>query len=393
MTPQPYDTSFRIPITFDYQGGRGAGTKGRIFISVVVIILSLLASISAWVNLDIGVILKGVVVIIILSLGLFLLRYLVFKEQWYSDIYEELALNNNELAIDDMWQIFQIDNVYPYTCYFRNGRKGIFLKLNKDVVTGKSDEHLYNHYQAIANAYQLAHRYNMDLIHIDYMDTVGNDPRIDAMEQDLNNADPILRDILAEMYNELHRNMSYNFASYDIYLFTTRNADIVTLQHQVNDIGLVMRTNSDYVSAEILDAPRISSVCTALFNLNDFSIAEACEKVLQTTESRCVVPIRREAADGKVLEVYNKTHEEELAEMQALQESAQLRKANSKLRKEKLKKAKKKAKGKLVEKPSTPVDIFAVDDSEADEKDADSSRDSLQKVDDAHSESPEKLDK
>ena len=45
---------------------------------------------------------------------------------------------------------------------------------------------MYDHYEAIGDAYNLDHSLNMDMVHIDYMDNVGNDSRMQKLYDDLN---------------------------------------------------------------------------------------------------------------------------------------------------------------------------------------------------------------
>ena len=39
MQPQPEDTSFSIPVTFDYKGGRASNRKWKIISTLIVIFL------------------------------------------------------------------------------------------------------------------------------------------------------------------------------------------------------------------------------------------------------------------------------------------------------------------------------------------------------------------
>lgn len=344
MTPQPEDTTITLPITFDYRGGRGQNVKAKIITTAVILVISVILLLGVARNEELAIYMKVIIDAVIAYVALFLLRFIIFKELYYSDIYETLKEKDYTLDTTDIWQIFDIDFDYPYICYFKNGKKGIFVKMEKDAITGKSSEARYDHYEAISNAYNIAHSLNMDIVHIDYMDNVGNDPRLQKMYDDLNNvSNPDMQDMLIDIYTNLQEEMSGNYASFDIYLFLTRDK----AQNFIYNVQAVTSAmlGGNFITYKILNRQEISGVCTALFNLHDFSIVDACENVLSKTSHRGIVPIKLTHADGTV-EVFNKT----VAEKRAIAKEEARRKAEAEKEAERQKKIKKqKKKGTYVE--------------------------------------------
>lgn len=344
MTPQPEDTTITLPITFDYRGGRGQNVKAKIITTAVILVISVILLLGVARNEELAIYMKVILDAVIAYVALFLLRFIIFKELYYSDIYETLKEKDYTLDTTDIWQIFDIDFDYPYICYFKNGKKGIFVKMEKDAITGKSSEARYDHYEAISNAYNIAHSLNMDIVHIDYMDNVGNDPRLQKMYDDLNNvSNPDMQDMLIDIYTNLQEEMSGNYASFDIYLFLTRDK----AQNFIYNVQAVTSAmlGGNFITYKILNRQEISGVCTALFNLHDFSIVDACENVLSKTSHRGIVPIKLTHADGTV-EVFNKT----VAEKRAIAKEEARRKAEAEKEAERQKKIKKqKKKGTYVE--------------------------------------------
>lgn len=343
MTPQPGDTSINLPITFDYKGGRGENKKGKIVLSIADVLLTIILTIGCASNGNLDIWMRFLLPCIVFYIGLFILRFFVFRELWFSDIYETLKATDYDLKLDQIWQIFDIDFEYPYICYFKNGYKGIFVRMEKDAITGKVDDAQFDHYSAIGDAYNVAHALNMNIVHIDYMDNVGNDTRMQKLYDDLVFVEnPDMQEMLIDIYSNLQDEMSQNYASFDIYLFLTRD--------KLNNFVYNMQTVCNYmlggnfITYKVLDRFEISRVCVALFNLHDFSIVEACENVLSGVDHHGVIPIKVKHGDGTE-EVFNKTtaekkviaaenarkQKERLAEQERQKAEAKQRKKNAKL--------------------------------------------------------------
>lgn len=343
MTPQPGDTSINLPITFDYKGGRGENKKGKIILSIADVLLTVIFTVGCASNDNLEIWMRFLLPCVVLYIGLFILRFFVFRELWFSDVYETLKATDYDLKLDQIWQIFDIDFEYPYICYFKNGYKGIFVRMEKDAITGKVGDAQFDHYSAIGDAYNVAHSLNMNIVHIDYMDNVGNDTRMQKLYDDLVFVEnPDMQEMLIDIYSNLQDEMSQNYASFDIYLFLTRD--------KLNNLVYNMQTVCNYmlggnfITYKVLDRFEISRVCVALFNLHDFSIVEACENVLSGVEHHGVIPIKVKHGDGTE-EIFNKTtaekkviaaenarkQKERLAEQERQKAEAKQRKKNAKL--------------------------------------------------------------
>lgn len=309
--PQPGDTSINIPITFDYKGGRGQNTKGKIIVAIGITVLTIIGIIGTASNQEAELWFRWFVPFFVFYIGLFLMRFFVFNELWFSDVYEGLLATDYELKLDSIWQIFDIDFDYPYICYFKNGYKGIFVRMEKDAITGKPDEAMYDHYEAVGDAYNIAHALNMNICHIDYMDNVGNDARLQKMYDDLAFVEnPDMHEMLIDIYSHLQDEMSRNYASFDIYLFMTRD-NVSNFVYNMQAVCNRM-LGGNFITYKVLDRYEIAKVCVALFNLHEFSIVDACENVLQNESSSGIIPISVTHGDGTVDEINKTVAEKEI---------------------------------------------------------------------------------
>lgn len=390
MIPQPGVHSINIPVTFDYKGGRGENKKGKIILSIADTLITLIFTFGCAMNKNLDLWMRILLPCIVFYIGLFILRFFVFRELWFSDVYETLKATDYDLKLDQIWQIFDIDFEYPYICYFKNGYKGVFVRMEKDAITGKVGDAQFDHYNAIGNAYNLAHSLNMNIIHIDYMDNVGNDTRMQKLYDDLVFVEnPDMQEMLIDIYSNLQDEMSQNYASFDIYLFMTRDK-ITNFVYNIQSVCACM-LGGNFITYKVLDRFEISRVCVALFNLHDFSIVEACENVLSGVDHHGVIPIKVKHGDGTE-EVFNKTtaekkviaaenarkQKERLAEQERQKAEAKQRKKNAKLG----------IKPKEKKKDMTELDLFDAE-SEVSSKEVKSKRHKkLAKV-----EKPVKLDK
>lgn len=376
MEPQLGSDYINIPVTFDYHGGRGGNKKNKIIATIAIIIVVGIVMTGVILNEELFIYKKLLIAFLAFYIGLVLLRFLIFRELYFSDIYEELLESDLVMDITQIWQIFEVGNEYPYICYYKNGYKGIFVKMEKGTVTGKTIENEFAHYDAIGEAYNLAHSLNMNIVHVDYMDNVGKDTRLQHLYGSLSEVkNPDMQAMLIDIYNNWQLEMSLNYASYDIYLFLTRDR----LELFIDNVQAVVNTmlGGNFITYRVMNRNDISNLCTALFNLHNFSVNDACEKALSYDVHNDIVPIKITHADGTV-EKLNKTREEkreDLAERVRKQEEA---KHDAKVRKQK---AKLKKKGLLKEPDLDNKDIELFDDNNWKNTDSDNKTDNKDDID------------
>lgn len=357
MTPKVGDYSINIPITFDYRGGRSGNVKGKIIISIADVILTIIMMVGVSLNEDFELWQKVIFLPCILYMGGLVMRYLVFRENYYSNIYEQLKADDFELKLDYIWQIFDIDSVYPYICYYKNGYKGIFVRMEKDAITGKDGTNVFNHYESVGNAYNICHSLNMNMVHIDYMDNVGNDARMQQLYDDLTFVEnPDMQTMLIDIYENLKSEMSRNYACFDIYLFLTRD-NLKNFLYNVHTVANAM-LSGNFITYKVLDKYEIAKVCVSLFNFHEFSVLEACESTMSAEGHTGIVPISISHADGTV-EVLNKTVEEKAAE----KEFAERRRADAEAEKRNRRRRKRKSGSggtldELSQLPQEDLDLF-----------------------------------
>lgn len=321
MKPELGDTTVSLPVTFDYHGGRVAERKHIWLQAIVTVVLVLFLCILVF-QASKPLYLRLIIVGVIIFATQWFLRFVTFKEAIYSNAYERLKEDDFTPSTSTFWGIFDIDNEYPYIAHFKSGISGVFVMLEKDVIVGKPETIMYDHYEAISQAYNTAAHNNIGMVQIDYMENVGNDPRLRQMFAELNNCNnQEMRDMMLSLYSHLQEEMSLNYASYDVYLFYCRgktdnlwyNSTLV-----LNDL-----LNGNYLSYKALDIEGVRKSCMGLFNLEDFSAVDACNKAFDNSNYRGIVPIELMRVDGESVKL-NKTVAEKQEEARQRAEEERL---------------------------------------------------------------------
>ena len=329
FTPVESDVTIRIPVTFDYRGGRASEVKNKVVAVIVSLVIAIGGTILLLKNNDMSLILKFIIIPSIWYILLVFNRYFVFKEIYFSDLYEDMLETDKKLNINTIWSIFEIEQNYPYICYFSNGYKGIFVRMERDTITGKDNSAQYQHYEAVGQAYNLAHQLNMNIVNIDYMESIGNDTRLDKLYQDLvdvHNED--MKEMLIDIYDNLREQMQDVYSSTDVYLFLTRDTYGSFIYNVQQVVGKMLGGN--YLSYSILDRIGIGNICSALFNLEEFSVIQACNNIYDDT----VTGIRPISIIHNGEEtILNKTTEEIAELRKAREQTIQDMKAEKKRRK------------------------------------------------------------
>ena len=331
-----------LPITFDYSGGRKDTFKSKKLWAVILAIVGVIVAIGIATG-DQAFYIKFPLAALVAYIFAFVIRQFLLGEYPKREAYKGMLDADYKLAYREFWGIFSVESTYPYYCRFRNGKSGVYIKLNKDVILGKHSESEYEHYEAIADAYNLAGSGRVQMVHIDYMDNVGTDERLEdsfvALEDVTN---PDLRDLLTDVYSYQQRNLSHRVTTFDVYAFMWTGNDVTAWNTITRILNCFLDAN--YRSYQILDEKGLRDLTKIILNLNDFSVTEASSQSFETKGNVKIIPISITDADGLV-EKLNKTAAEKKAESdeKKAQEEAKAREIE---RRKQLKKNSKKKKSK-----------------------------------------------
>lgn len=349
MRPELGDSSMTLPITFDYSGGRRESGKSRKIWAAIFGVVGLLLSIGVLLSKEQPIYIKlpiSVAIAVVVSL---IIRFIFLGEKKIRASYMKMQETDYKRDYGDIWGIYSIDQYYPHFCRFRNGKSGMFISLQKDIIVGRYSDNEYNHYEAIADAYNLAGAGRVQMIHIDYMDNVGTDERLENSFVSLEDvSNPDLKDLLVGIFTFQQDQMMKQVTTFDTYLFMWSGSDTAAWNTIQRILACFLDAN--YRSYKILNENALRDFAKTLFNLSEFSVMEASASAFDNSTVSGIVPIKVVDEFG-VETILGKTSEQKREE-QRLREEERIAKD------EELKRRKKSKKNKTDEDEGEELDIF-----------------------------------
>lgn len=345
MIPREGDTEVSIPVTLDYSGGRSQSLKSRLMWSAITLFIVIF--------IEVGIMLSAYTILVKLFLmALFFyvvtlgLRFFLLHEGKHRKELKKRLDKDYKINMSDFWGIYEIDKEY---CYFLSGHIGMYIMLEKGAIVGKNESDEYDHYEAIADAYNILGTSRLRVCHIDMMDIIGRDDRIRRAHRNINNyVQNGMKDILEDIFRFLQKSAESSVTSYDIYLFMYRGDELEFETSIQKVLSCLMSAN--YSSYTVLDRQRIQSFASSLFNLHDFSVSRATQEAFSKKgiSTKTLIPISLTYPDGTVTQI-NKTTEKKRAEAKAKSQAENYRKREMTRRNEEEKASRRKARALMLQ--------------------------------------------
>ena len=330
MRPRVGQTTMQLPITFDYQGGRRNKDKVARVWAAILGVLAVIFFIGILLR-DGNIISNFITAVLVAYTIVFIIRFPLLKENIHRKEKIQLIDSDNELPISDFWGIYDFSDIYPYIARFRNGKSGMFVLLHKDVILGKYSQAEHEHYEAIGDAYNIAASSKISISHIDYMDLIGSDDRLDESFKELESVRNVdLKDLLTDIFTYQQEVMSSQASTFDAYLFLWSGNDDSAWDTIQRILSCFLDAN--YRGYKILNKADVRELTKVGFNLDDFSVEKGMLGAFSVSEEiRCVTPIKVINEDGSE-EILNKTTAERKQDMENKARAEELRKEEIKAR-------------------------------------------------------------
>lgn len=338
MRPQLGQKSMILPVTFDYTGGRKDSKKSANIWSAVLTAIGFLVGFGIIFNKKGFFLLNAVLGIGFIYGILLIVRLCLQKEGKLRSMEIQLIDSDFKRETKDFWGIYSVEDQYPYYCRFRNGKSGVFVRLNKDVILGKYSEAEFEHYEAIADAYNISGSSNIQICHVDYMNDIGTDERLDNSFVSLGRVtNPDVKDILTDIYSYQQTQMLGRITTFDVYVFLWSGSDLGAWSSIQRILSCFMQAN--YRSYHVLNTTDLGILAKTLMNLREFSLFNATMTAFNVQTTVGVVPIKVSHSDGSE-DIINKTQAEKAEERRLREKEKEIRKQERKNRKKKKKKDK-----------------------------------------------------
>lgn len=305
MRPKKGERTITLPLTFDMKYKSKTLKKQTL--------LTLAGSVLVWVVLTIFSILfaEGIMKLVFSLIAFIIIFYIdrkiIMRENYYRKQRERLIENDYQFEYNLFWQIFDIRKEYPYIYYYKNGLKAMFVSFEKDVIVGNTIDDEYNHYESLSEAYSIMKRKGIDCMHLDYMDSVGKDTRMDKLFENANNTEnKELKEIMIKMYTHIQQEMKKAYATYDVYVFFTgsRVNDDDFIDSMEDVISYFNKAN--FLKYKIMSPQEVAALVKSLLNVDNFSVDKTSNKLFQGSNLSNYVTLISVVRNGKRI-VVNKT--------------------------------------------------------------------------------------
>lgn len=343
MRPQEGSSIIYLPVTLEANVGRSSNRFSMLVGAGVGTVIWVLVTFGELTSGD-SLTTKIIKVFVATVIAMIIVRFVFLQEYKYRRTYSLLKLHNNEFDLSNIWNIVSIDDVVgrPYFVHYRNGSTGLFVMMENDVVVGKPTNDEYLSYEALGNAYQQAFNYELDMEHLDIMDFIGHDRRLDyarrTMTERCNN--PEIRSMMSQIFDNLQSKMNDNVTVYDIYVFHTNNMTNEVFYSRVSQVLQAM-LGGNYSSYHLMNSKEIGSLVKSMFNLGSFSVVDSLITSYKASEIKTIKVLDATFADGTTkvyMQPYDKRRAEERREQQSKAQMRQLKKRQKERNKKKHKK-------------------------------------------------------
>lgn len=123
-----------------------------------------------------------VIGLILAFLDQLILRYFIFEESYYYRMYKKMK--QYEISTPSVfWNISSIrDTEDGGLMIYADGKVGLIVRLERDTITGKSEDFREMHYDAISDFYKELVIKNLKFVQMNIMEQAGKDPRLQKLD-------------------------------------------------------------------------------------------------------------------------------------------------------------------------------------------------------------------
>lgn len=251
--------------------------------------------------------------------GITLMRFCWFDERRYRRCYRNIAEHSNSYGSDMFWGIYEVADGKMPICYYKNGQKALFVAFEKDIKIGMDTDAAEDHWNALTAAYrQLAYK-RIQFMHIDYMDSIGKNRRLDATVDKLMQTPNIeLRKLLGITFDYQKQLLQDSYLTYDVYVFYY-NSDDNMFRTDIETI-LNQMLQANYSHYYYMHIDELRELAKSLYGMSEFSALQATETVFGDTSIKRKLKVISYTKNGELVKVH-KTREEEAEETRLQQEA------------------------------------------------------------------------
>ena len=219
------------------------------------------------------------------------LRFIVFEEKFYYQMYKKLE--TNEITTPALfWNIVTINDTQDGALLtYSDAKIAVVVKLDRDTITGKSDDFQEEHYDAISDFYRAVAEAGYSFVQMNLMETAGKDPRLNELAKLMRKSKNERINKLMELQIGHTKNMT-NRSLYesDYFLFYTRDIQkIDTIIDEIQECLFKLRDGA-YTGWTVLSKNEIIDLVKELYGVNYFNSTDASLRMFANSEEFMMRP-------------------------------------------------------------------------------------------------------
>ena len=183
------EDKFFFPKTIDGASndpGFITGTKIGIIIAVIMVNFIVFSSLMNGFDSGLMITIKMAFMIFISQ---FIVRYLVLNERYYYNMYVKMK-ETADTTPATFWKIVdRTDKNNGCVVTFDDTSVGVYVKLERDSIVGKTADFKEEHYDAVSDFFRELNKNNFKYISMNIMETAGKDPRLPELDNLVNKAE------------------------------------------------------------------------------------------------------------------------------------------------------------------------------------------------------------
>lgn len=283
ITPEVGDKFVNIPITIDSKPGRGGRFRGQMIANGISLVIYLFLMFTTFKNGEITFFTKLLRFLLFTGLFTFTVRFIIMRENKLYKQYKKLEDADYKFSNSNLWGIYGQSEVFPSIFYATGGKLISIVKMHKDVTVGKKESDLYDHFEAIADALNYAGKSGLRVMHVDFMDSVGNDDRLDLWYNEVvETKNPDFKEFYSLMYNHLVESVKSHMSFEDVYVLSSQDTESL-FAFKVEQFALELK-NGNYTSFKYLSREEVQELVCSVYNIHEFSFMEAAQGVFNREE-------------------------------------------------------------------------------------------------------------
>lgn len=221
--------------------------------------------------------------ILLFPLPFRLISLFVFNERKVKRDYklrEELKSKTATSLFSNFFGIYDIDEVFPYTCYMLDGSIGLFIRCVRRTQVGNVQEKAFYHGQGLASFYNQCAALGIKPELIDLQSANSYDERFNDLYNHLNEvSSPTMQKVLSSMYHHWEDNSSSSQLTHEYFLLRGTGDPMVFWDKVTSLTSALM--NASYKRISVMDKDQIATLTKDLYGLVEFPIADAMNQAVQ----------------------------------------------------------------------------------------------------------------